>query len=1038
MKITETSIKRPIATAMVYLIVIVLGITGFRFLPVDLLPPIEFPRLSVQVDYDNVGPEEIETIITDQLENALSGVANLDEMTSSSEEGRSRVNLNFSRNTNLDEAANDVRAALDRVRRSLPEEADPPRVRKFDPNDSPIVIVGAQSTRQLDELTRILERDISKRLEQIPGVGAIDVWGGVYREIRVDVKRDRLTASGLTAQDIRNAIVAENSTLPGGNVREGISELYVRTLGEFTDVNQIRETIITSIDGKPVRVKDVADVVDGYEDIGRLVSINDEPMIRMGIRKQTGANTVAVSEGIERELERINAERDDINLMIVTDQSDFIRNSIDNVQQSAIWGALFAVFILYLFLRNGSATFIISLAIPVSIIATFGLLYFSGLTLNQMSFGGLALGVGLIVDNAIVVLENIVRIRNNGKSLSESALVGTQEVGGAIIASTLTTSVIFLPVVFMQTITGTLFQELALVVVFALLCSLLVALTLVPMLASKFMTIKPSSEITEKDKGRFQRMFEKVEDKYSNFLKSAIRRKYVVFGVTLALLGGAVYGWGFVSHELAPQTEADEVRIDFYLSDGMNIAIANQYLEELKERVTAIAPMDQVEYMSTDVRNGRAQVELTMVDQSKRTVSTYALADEIRDKIEGTIPGGEFRVRAQTGLWILRRIFGSGGDEAVQVQLRGHDLMQADEVADQIVQRMERVPAVRGARSDRQEGRPEQNIVFDRDKISEMGLTGRDIADAIQTNVGGSRAGVFREGGDEFSITVRLREEDRGSTLDLDNISVRTASGATVPVSTVIKQESARGPVSINRINGQRVTYISANLVSGVPLGEAVEDIRAELSDLTLPSGFSIVYGGEYEEQQRAQTDYIISIIMAMILIYMVMAAQFERFLDPIIVMFSVPVAIVGVVPTLLLTGTTMNMQSIMGIIMLIGIVVNNAIVLVDYINLMRRDRQLSVYEAVVQSGKLRLRPILMTTLTTVLALLPLSFGFGAGGEIQASLARVVIGGLIASTMITLVLIPVVYITADKIKVYITEKKAAFMASGDVETVPAE
>jgi len=1022
---------------MVYLIVIVLGVTGFRFLPVDLLPPIEYPRLSISVDYPNVGPEEIETIITDQLENALAGVANLEEITSESQEGRSQVNLNFSRGANLDEAANDVRAALDRVRRSLPEEADPPRVRKFDPNDSPIVIIGAQSTRQLDELTRILENDISKRLEQVPGVGTIDVWGGIDREIRVNLKRDRLNASGLTAQDVRNAIVAENSTLPGGNVKKGFSDLYVRTVGEFDNISQISETIISTADGKPIRVRDVAEVEDGFEDVGRLVSINDEPMIRMGIRKQSGANTVEVSEGIQRELDRINAERDDVSLMIVIDQSDFIQNSIDNVQQSAIWGAVLAIFILYLFLRNGSTTFIISLAIPVSIIATFGLLYFSGLTLNQMSFGGLALGVGLIVDNAIVVLENIVRLRNNGRSLKESALVGTSEVSGAIVASTLTTSVIFLPVVFMQTITGTLFQELALVVVFALVCSLFVALTLVPMLASKFMTIKTNEEMTEKDKGRFQRFFERVEDRYSSFLRRMISRKFLVFGTTAVLMAAAVYGSGFISTELAPQTEADEISIDFYLADGMNIAIANEYLEELKHKVTAIAPMDQVKYMTTEVRNGNAEVELAMVDQSERTVSTYELADELSEKIEGTIPGGSFRVRAQTGLWILRRIFGSGGEEAVQLELRGYDLNQADIIADEIVSRMERLPMIRGARSGRQEGRPEQNVVFDRQKIAELGLSGRDIAEAIQANIGGTTAGVFREGGEEFDINVRLQESDRMSTLDLDNIPVRTASGETVPVSTVINQRSARGPVSVNRINGQRVTYISANLEGNSTLGEAVEAVRSELSSMSLPAGFSIVYGGEYEEQQEAQTDYLISIFMAFILIYMVMAAQFERFLDPLIVMFSVPVAIVGVIPIMLLTGTTFNMQSIMGLIMLIGIVVNNAIVLVDYINLMRRDKNLSVFEAVVQSGKLRLRPILMTSLTTVLGLLPLSFGWGAGGEIQAALARVVIGGLTASTLITLVLIPVVYVTADNIKVYVQEKKEAYFGSRQVATEPA-
>ncbi|MEX2572986.1 MAG: efflux RND transporter permease subunit [Balneolaceae bacterium] len=1040
MGLTEISVKRPIATSMVYLIVILLGVVGFRFLPVDLLPPIEFPRLTIQVSYPHVGPEEIETIVTDRIENAVAGVANIEEVRSSSEEGRSRVSLSFTQGVNLDEAANDVRGALDRVRDDLPEEADPPRIRKFDPNDSPIVILGAQSERPMDELTKILEMDIAKQLEQIPGVGAIDVWGGVYREIRVNLKRDRLIGSGLSAAQVQNAIAAENQTLPGGNVKDGINELYVRTLGEYGSVEQISNTIITRIDGNPVRVRDVADVEDTYQDLSRLVHIDGNPMVRMGIRKQTGANTVAVSSGIQREIERINEERSDVYLVMVTDQSDFIQNSIDNVQESAIWGGLLAIFILYLFLRNGSTTFIIALSIPISIIATFGLLYFNNLTLNQMSFGGLALGVGLIVDNAIVVLENIVRLRGNGKDRIESSLVGTKEVGGAIIASTLTTSVIFLPVVFMQTITGTLFQELALVVVFALGCSLLVALTLVPMLASRFLTVKPESEMTSGDKGRFQKMFERTENRYAGFLRKAIKRKYVVFSVTAVLLGGSVFAWNLIPMELAPETEADEIEIDFYLSEGLNISIANQYLKELENRVREIAPMDQVKHLTTDVRNGRVEVELALADVEERSVSSYALADQLRSKLEGVIPGGSVRVQAQSGLWILRRVFGGGGDdnEAVRLELRGYDLDQADLIADEIRNRMERIPEVRGVRSDRQEGRPEQNIVFNREKISELGLTVREVARAIQTNVGGSVAGIYRDGGDEYDIMVRLRQEDRMSTLDLDNISVMTANGEVVPVSTVIDQESSRGPTSINRINGQRITYISANLESGVPLGLAIEKIQREIAGVTLPAGFSISYGGEYEEQQKAQQDFIISILMALVLIYMVMAAQFERFIDPLIVMFAVPVAIVGVVPTMLLTNTTLNMQSIMGIIMLVGIVVNNAIVLVDYINLMRRERGMSVYEGVVEAGRLRLRPILMTTLTTVLGLLPLSFGWGAGGEIQAALARVVIGGLTASTLITLILIPVIYINVDKVLVWFREKDFALLWSGEQPVASVE
>lgn len=1028
MSLTEVSIKRPVATTMVYLIILVLGIAGFRYLPVDLLPPIEYPRMSVWVDYPNVGPEEIEVTITEQVENAIAGVANLEQVTSESEEGRSQVNLQFTQGVNLDEAANDVRAALDRLRRTLPEEAEAPRVRKWDPNDFPVVIIGAQSERPLDEVTRTLEEEISRRIEQVPGVGTIDVWGGVHREIRVDIKRDRLMASGLTANQVRNAIAAENNNLPGGNVKDGLNDIYIRTLGEFESINQIAETIITRVDGKPIRVRDVATVNDAYEEIGRLIHIDDIPMIRMAIRKQTGSNTVAVAEGVQKEIERINSERDDVNLLIVTDQSDFIQASIDNVTNAATWGAILAIVILYLFLRNGSTTFIISLAIPVSIVATFALLYFNDLTLNQMSFGGLALGVGLIVDNAIVVLENIVRLRSKGNGKEESSLIGTKQVAGAIIASTLTTSVIFLPVVFMQTITGTMFQELALVVVFALMCSLLVALTLVPMLASKFMSIKPDSELGEKGKSRFQKYFEKVEDRYSNLLKTAIGKSKLVFGTTLVLLAGSIFAFSYVPMELAPQTEADEIDIDFYLSDGMNIAVANEYVKELEEKVKAVLPMEDVKHFSTEVRNGRASVEIALKSADERKSNSYELADRIRDRIDGTIPGGNIRVRAQSGLWILRRIFGSGGgEEAVQIELRGYDLKLADELADEIVQRMERVPEVRDAQSGRQEGRPEQNIRFDRDKISELGLTVREVAESIQTNIGGSRAGVFRDGGDEYPITVRLQPSDRMSTLDINNISIQTPQGINIPVSTVIDEEPGRGPEEIRRVNSQRVTYLSANLESGVPLGVAVEKIQQELSDFTLPSGFTIVFGGEYEEQQKAQADFTLSIIMALILIYMVMAGQFERFVDPLIVMFSVPVAIVGVIPTMLLTGTSMNMQSIMGVVMLIGIVVNNAIVLVDYINLMRREQKLGVFEAVVQSGKLRLRPILMTTLTTVLGLLPLALGWGAGAEIQAALARVVIGGLIASTLITLVLIPVVYINVDKLLLYVSEKKPEFI-----------
>jgi HAE1 family hydrophobic/amphiphilic exporter-1 len=1006
MTITEVAVRRPIATTMVFLIVIVVGVMGFRFLPVDLLPQIEYPQLTIRTNYPNVGPEEIEKIITDRVENAVAGVPNVEEIRSNSEEGRSRVTLEFSQGTNIDEAANDVRAALDRIRDDFPPEVESPRLWKFDPENFPVVILGARSPLGMEELTRILEREISHRFEQIPGAGSVDIWGGVYRQIQVRLKRDRLASSQLSATDVQRALLRENVTLPGGDMREGFSDMYVRTRGEYESLDQIAGTIITVIDGKPIRIQDVAEVVDGYEDINRLVQIDGLPMVRLGIRKQSGANTVAVAERAREIMDQINEERDDLDLMVVIDQSDFIKSSINNVKKSALWGGLLAVLVLYLFLRNGSTTFIIALSIPISIIATFGLLYFNHLTLNQMSFGGLALGIGLIVDNSIVVLENIVRLRQNGRDLTASALIGTKQVAGAIIASTLTTMVIFLPVLFMRTISGMLFRELALVVVFALSCSLIVALTLVPMLGSRYLTVKVTRDGQASRRGAWLLALENV---YSRWLARALHHRMIVIAVTAALLLISLFLWTLLPVELAPQTDSDEIDVDLEMAQGTNIAVVNEYLHALERLVRESTPMDQVRHMSIEIRPGDAEVELALLGADKRTMDSYVIADQIRRSVAGRIPGADIRVQAQSGLWMLRRLFGTGGGEAVQLELRGYDLELADQLAKSIKRIMESVPAVEDVRISRREGRPEQNLIVDREKIADLGLSVDEIAQVIQTNVGGSQAGVFREGGEEFPIVVRLQPEDRLSTLDLGNVAVRAGTGQILPVSAVVETERRRGPTAIDRVDGQRVTYISANLQSGAALGDVIQELQGRLRELTLPQDFSILFSGEYLEQQRARKDFIVSIIMAVILIYMVMAAQFERFLDPLIVMASVPLAIIGVVPTLLITGTSLNVQSLMGIIMLIGIVVNNAIVLVDYINLMRREQNLGIAEAVLKSGRRRLRPILMTTCTTSLGMLPLAFGTGAGGEIQAALARAVIGGLIVSTLITLVLIPAVY-----------------------------
>jgi HAE1 family hydrophobic/amphiphilic exporter-1 len=1014
MSLTDLSIRRPVAIAMFYLIIVTFGAVGLRYLAVDLLPRIEFPRLSVSVDYANVGPEEMETIITDPLENALSGIPNLERVTSQSEEGRSRVTLEFARGTNIDEAANDVRAALDRLRDQLPLEADPPSVWKFDPDAQQIMTLSIASTRDLSETTRVLEREITQRFEQIPGVGAINIWGGVYREIQVQLFRDRLAAADLTPADVRDALARENVQLPAGNVKSGINDLYIRTLGEYRPVDEIGSTVVQVREGKPIRVRDVAQVVDGYEDVNNLAEINGTPVVRMGIQKQSGANTVLVADRIREEVGRINADRQDMQITIDRDQSTFIRQSISNVQSSAIYGGILAVLILYLFLRNNSTTAIIAVSIPISITATFGLLYFSGLTLNQMTFGGLALGIGMIVDGAIVVIENIVRQRQNGRSRMDAARIGTREVGGAVVASTLTTCVIFLPVVFMRTISGQMFQTLALVVVFSLSCSLFVALTLIPVLASRFLTVRPDSESERRHPTRSARALGWLENAYVTRLAAAIAHPWRVFAITAVLVLLAVAAWRLVPVELAPQLDTEAIDLDLEMGRGTSITVAFEYLRELEQLVDPVLPDDEVASMATQVRGqGNAEVEIRLVDASERSMSPSELADRLREAVDGRIPGAEIRVQAQSGLGMLGRLFNAGaGEGEIEVQLRGYDLQQAEGLANEIRRRMALVDGVVEANVEQREGRPEETLRFDRERIYALGLSVQDVARAVQASVGGARAGYFREGGEQFPINVRLRPEDRLTAQDLAGISVRTPQGEMVPLSALVQRVDDRGPTEIEHIDGQRVVYITADLEAGVALGDAVDGIREQLADLQLPAEFSLVFGGAYREQQEAQRDFIIAIFLALALVYMVMAGQFERFLDPLIVMFSVPVAIVGVVPTLLVTGTTINVQSVMGMVMLIGIVVNNAIVLVDYLNLKRREDGMDIVPAAIAAGRTRLRPILMTTSTTVLGLLPLALGLGEGAGLQAALARVVVGGLMASTLVTLFLIPTLYVKA--------------------------
>lgn len=1038
MSLAEFSVKRPVATTMFFLIVILLGGIAFTRLPIDLLPEVSYPSLTVSTSYENVGPQEIEDLITRPVEEAMAAIAGVEEITSSSSEGRSSVRISFSWGTDLNEAADEVRTRIDRIRGRLPEDADPPTIFKFDLASFPIISLGISSNvMDMIALRDYVEEHIEYRIERVPGVAAVELRGGLRRQFQVNLDRDKMLAYGLSADQITRLLRTDNLNRPAGRVDEGNLHLYLRTVGEFVNAEDIGSTVVTVREGVPIYLRDIAEVKEGIEEITNIVRINGEPGMFLSVSKQSGSNTVEVAEGVLAEVERINADIPDIRVIPLMDTSQYIKQSISNVRNSALLGGLLAVLILLFFLRSGRSTLVIATTIPISVIAAFALIYFTGYTLNIMTFGGLALGVGMLVDNAVVVLENIYRKREEGQPARLSAILGTKEVAAAITASTMTTMAVFLPVVFLEGVSGVMYKQLAVVVAFALLASLTVALALIPMLSSYMLDKQRPKQVSKfpwltRLSERSGRFLDRLEDRYKNLIGWALNnRKNVILGtVTLFLLSFLFYP--FIGSELMPSTDEGEVRVDVEMAVGTRLELLDETFREIEQVVRAEVP--ELQHMISNMGGGgyraagghTGNVRLSLVPMRERSRSSAEIADDLRGKL-AHIPGAQIFAREGSGLFILRAAFG-GGDVGFEVEIRGHDLQRGYAIAEQVQEIIQQIPGVTDVRIARDRGRPERIIRIDRDKIARLGLNMSQVSDIIETNIAGSRATFLRRGGREYDIFVRLDEPFREMLNDIDDISLVSANGESVPLRSVIDVTYAEGPVVIDRKDQERIIMVTAN-IAGRDLGSVVEDVRASFRNLDVPEDFSLLVGGEYEEQQEAQNQLLIAIILAILLVYMVMAAQFENLLDPFIVMFSIPLAAIGVLTIMWLTGTTFNIQSYIGIVMLAGIVVNNAIVLVDYINLMRREHGLPLREAIIESGRRRLRPILMTTLTTLLGLIPLALALGEGSEVQAAMARVVIGGLLVSTLITLVFIPVVYSITAEWQLRRAEKKQLALSS---------
>lgn len=1011
MKLPAASVARPVFTTMVTLMVVVLGLVSLDRLRIDLLPNVERPTVSVRTEYEGASPEVVERLVTQIIEEVVATVPGVEEITSESSEGSSNVNVRFSWGTDLDASSIELSSRIEGEIEEMPEEIVRPQIRKFDIASFPVVILGISSKLDPVELTRLVEEQIRYRFGRVPGVAQVDVWGGFTREVRIELDPDRINALGLPLDTVLDAVRDSNLDRPAGKLEEGRFEITLRAPAEFVNLDQIRDTVIIERQGTPITLSQVAKVQDTYEKLTRLVRVDGERGIRVAVRKQADANTVEVSRRILEQIDEVNAAYPQIRIVPVSNQGNFIERSISNVAQSVLYGGGLAVLVLLFFLRSFRSTLIISLAIPISAIGTFALIYFSGFTLNLMTLGGLALGVGMMVDSAVVVLENVFRRRQEEHdSARDAAVNGTGEVATAIIASTITTLVIFLPLVFVRGVAGVLFQELAYVIVFSLVCSLMIALSLVPMLASRLLQgeQKPATGSLAR---AAERSLRSLDDGYSALLHRVLRHPWLTVIGAAALLAASTLLIPLIGSELFPPSDEGEVRVSGEMEVGTRLDLVDRQTRVMESIVLPAVPelVSSVVTVGAAGRNptdsSRGEISMTLSAAGARERSNVAIANDLRKRLDGQVPGMTIRTRAPQGQFLLERVLGT--EEGLQVEVRGYDLNILTALATHAADAMRGVPGVVDLEISKIAGVPQQEIRIDREKIADVGLTVRDVTEALETAFAGSRAGEFRAAGDSYRILVQLEDAEKRSPDEVLDLTLSTPAGDSVALRNLVSSEAGRGPQLIERRNQQRLVKVKAG-VTDRDLGSIAEEVQAELNRIPRPQGYELIVAGSIEEQAEAFRELVISLLLALVLVYMVLACQYESLRDPLIVMFSVPLAGIGVLLTLFLSDTTFNVQTYIGCIMLGGIVVNNAILVVDQASrLVREGRE--VIEAVAEAGRRRLRPILMTTSTTVLALVPLAAGIGEGADAQAPLARTVVGGLVASTMISLVLIPAMY-----------------------------
>ncbi|MCT4585596.1 MAG: efflux RND transporter permease subunit [Peptostreptococcaceae bacterium] len=1013
MKISKVSVNRPVTTFMFMLIALLIGFVSLNLLPINLYPDIEVPVALVSTNYSGAGPEEIETLITKPIEKSVSSVSDLKAVTSYSREGNSIVVVEFEYGTDMDFAALEMREKVDLVKGLLPEDASSPLVLKIDPNAQPIIKLGVSSDLEIYELQQIIEDELQSRLERIEGVASVDISGGEEQEVKIEIDQEKLNGYNLSLNELMSAIRAENLNLPGGNVKKGEKEVLVRAIGEFESIDEIKNLPIALRDSNIIRLSDLGEVSLGFKEKDTISRLNNKNSIAINITKQSIANTVKVSENVLKEVQKIRNDYNNLEITVGLDQAEFINKSIENVSNTALMGGILAVVVLYLFLRNIRSTLIVAIAIPVSIIATFALMYFGGLSINLISLGGLALGIGMLVDNSIVVLENIYRFREEGYDAKEASIEGASEVTMAVFASTMTTVAVFLPIVFVEGFTAIIFKQLSFAVVFSLLASLVVAITIVPMLSFKILKVGEVKKRSHSGFGigklldLFDVFIKYLDKQYEKILNFVLRKRKTTVLIAILIFVVSIVSVGMVGGEFFPSEDEGQLSVTIEMPFGTSLEDSNEVTKKVEAIVDKIEEKEKV-FTNVGSSSGfsrsagnKSQIDVMLVDLKDRKRGTKEIVTELRPELE-KIPGAKISVSASSSM-------GGGGPASadIEIELKGDDLDTLKKISYDFVEIVKSVEGTSEVKSDTEDGDPEARIVLNRNAASYYGVTASMLASTIETSVEGKNITTFKTQGDEIDVNLSINDKVKDSIESIKQILITTTKGEKIPVSQIASIEYGNSPTQIARINQTRVVTISSQL-SNRDLRSVTKDIEEKLKDYNIPNGYSYKFSGSQEDMAEAFSSLLIALVLSIIIVYMILASQFESLIHPFTVMLSVPFALSGGFIALFITGRALSVPAFIGVIMLSGIVVNNAIVLVDYINKLRESGY-ERKEAIIKAGFTRFRPILMTTMTTILGLLPLALGIGDGAATQAPMATVVIGGLLLSTLLTLAFIPVVY-----------------------------